>query len=210
MRDPLSSLDPAVRAIAERYATLAREAARLDSALSAYAARPGAACSPPKPPVAATEHYHFTEGAECSCATCVEWDMRRAELVDALSLVPDAHKWSTCACGVCRFVGRIHLNFLAATNTRDLLISMSFHATYHSPFSVQVMQWLEREMSESRYTLNWRAQEMSRVPVERWLRRCEAELGPVVSGAVFRETMHVNDAYVHFASSLAADGYLAM
>lgn len=173
--------------------------------LAAYALRP-ISDAVVLPVVPAVQHYPLTEGAECGCAICSEWDMRRGEFISAARLVPRAHKWSTCCCGICRFVGRIHLNFLAATNTRDLLIETSYHARHHSPFGERVMEWLHAELANPRYTVNWRAQEMSRYPMEWWFRRCEAVLGPVVSGAVFRDGMHVVDARVHFASSLAADG----
>jgi hypothetical protein len=205
MYDPSLSLDAVVASTAERYMSLAAEAARLDLILSGYASRPE--CETViLPVVPAVQHYPLTEGAECGCTVCAEWDMRRGEFVAAARLVPKAHKWSTCGCGVCRFVGRIHLNFLAATNTRDLLIETSYHARHHSPFGEQVMQWLAVELANPKYTVNWRAQEMSRYPMEWWFRRCEAVLGPIVSGAVFRDGMHVVDAQVHFGSSLAADG----
>lgn len=205
MHDASSSLDAVVRTTAKRYMSLAAEAARLDMILAGYASRPTCEATV-IPAVPAVQHYPLTEGAECGCGICAEWDMRRDEFVAAARLVPKAHKWSTCGCGTCRFVGRIHLNFLAATNTRDLLIETSYHARHHSPFGEQVMQWLSQELANPKYTVNWRAQEMSRYPMEWWFRRCEAVLGPVVSGAVFRDGMHVVDAQVYFASSLAADG----
>jgi hypothetical protein len=209
MLDPSISPDPVVRAVAARRNALLAEAARLDSVLAAYASRPYSGSST-FPVVSAVAHYSMMEGAECSCVVCAEWDTRRSEFVAASRLVPKEHKWSTCACGVCRFVGRIHFNYLAAANTRDLLIGVAFHATYHSPFSEQVMRWFEVELQDRRYTVNWRAREMSRYPVEWWLERCEGALGPVVSGEVFRESMHVTDMYVHFGSSLEADGAVSL
>jgi len=205
MYNPGLSVDPVVGNVVSRYHMLVVEAAKLDSILKAYADRP-VAVAEPLPIVPAVQHYPFTEGNECGCAICVEWDMRRDESISAAKLVPKGHKWSTCGCGACRFVGRIHLNFLAATNTRDLLIETSYHAHHHSPFGEKVMTWLGQELTNPRYTVNWRAQEMSRYPMEWWFRRCEAALGPIVSGAVFRDGMHVVDARVHFASSLAVDG----
>ena len=44
---------------------------------------------------------------------------------------------------------------------------------------------MPQEMRRPEYTENWRAQEMSRFPMAYWLRRCEAAVGPVISGAVF-------------------------
>lgn len=208
MDDPSRSPDPFVRAIAERRRTLATESARLWTVLRAYATMP-ATVRRNAPVVSALNHYPFSEGTQCGCYACAEWDLRRSELIEAIRLVPKGHKWSICACTACRFVGRIHLNYLAATNTRDLLIETSFHARHHSPFGEQVMSWLEDELKDPRYTVNWRAQEMSRHPLDRWLRRCEEALGPVVSGAVFRDGMHAMDARVHFASSLVAEGAIA-
>jgi hypothetical protein len=205
MHDPLTSTDPVVRDVVARYRTLVDEAARLNSILAAYASRPVSEAMA-LPVVPAVQHYPLTEGAECGCTICTEWDMRRDEFVAAAKLVPKNHKWSTCGCGICRFIGRIHLNFLAATNTRDLLIETSYHAHHHSPFGEEVMAWLVQELANPKYTVNWRAQEMSRYPMEWWFRRCEAMLGPVVSGAVFRDGMHMTATQVHFASSLAADG----
>ena len=208
MADPAASSDPVVREVARRYAVLAAEAAALDRVLAAYASVSPREI-PQAPTVSALEHYPFSEGAECGCGTCAEWTLRRGEFIDASRIIPKGHKWSTCTCVPCRFVGRIHLNYLAATNTRDLLIETSFHARYHSPFGAQVMEWLDVELRKPSYTLNWRAQEMSRFPLEWWLRRCEAALGPVVSGEVFGSNMGVDRLPAHFASSLLADGALS-
>lgn len=209
MPDPMLSSDATIGRLARRHVSLLAEATRLDVILATYASRPEHAPSV-FPVVSALDHYPMSEGAECGCDTCAEWGMRREEFIRVTRLVPKGHKWSTCACGTCRFVGRIQLNFLAATNRRDLLIETSFHARYHSPFGVHVMAWLETEMTNPRYTVNWCAQEMNRYPLEWWLRRCENAVGPVVSGIVFRDAMHVTDARVHFGSSLVADGYLAL
>jgi hypothetical protein len=148
------------------------------------------------------------EGSTCGCETCAEWDLRRSEFISVVKFVPKGHKWSTCSCSICRFIGRIQLNFLAATNRRDLLIETSYHAEYHSQHGTMVMAWLEQELKAPRYTVNWCAQEMSRYPLEWWLRRCEATLSPIVSGVVFKTGMLVSDLPVHFASSLMAVGEL--
>jgi len=197
-----------VREVARRHAALVAEASALDRVLTAYAAASPREL-PRVPTVSALDHYPFSEGAECGCDTCMEWMLRRSEFIDASRLIPKGHKWSTCTCVPCRFVGRIHLNHLAATNTRDLLIGMSYHARHHSPFGRQVMEWLEVELRKPAYTVNWRAQEMSRFPLEWWFRRCEATLGPVVSGEVFGSNMGVDQLPVHFMSSLLADGALS-
>lgn len=208
MLDPSLSRDTVIRAAAARREALDREAVELDGVLAAYTARP--TCEPRFiASVAALQHYSMTEGTHCGCDTCVEWNTRRDEFIRASKLVPIGHRWSTCGCGICRFVGRIQLNFLAATNTRDLLIEISYHATHHSPFGTQVMRWLERELMDPMYTVNWRAQEMNRYPLERWLRRCESVLGPYVSGVVFGANMAVEHLPVHFASSLVAEGSYA-
>jgi hypothetical protein len=201
--------DAVMRSIAQRFRSLTSEAAILDFALSMYAKRNvGIEKNPDAVPL--LEHYMFTDYANCGCSVCTEWASRREEMVRALELVPKGHKWSTCSCDVCRFVGRIHLNNLAAENTRNLLIETSFHARYHSPFGEQVMQWLTVELTDPRYTLNWRAQEMSRVSLDKWFGKCQASLGPIVSGAVFRDDMHMQDVRVHFGSSLVADGFVGM
>ena len=208
MPDPMSSPDPVVRSAAERRDALDREAGILDRVLAAYVS-----CdyepSVPVPEVSPLEHYMFTEGASCGCAICVEWKTRHLEFVSSSKLVPKGHRWSTCTCDACRFVGRMHLNALAAANRRDLLIETSFHARYHSLHGSLVMDWVRGEIAKPAYTDNWCAQEMGRYPLERWFRKCQAAIGPVVSGEVFRGGAMSVDAMVHFASSLSADGYLA-
>ena len=208
MFDPSFSNDTVIRAAVARRKVLDKEAIELDNVLTAYMSRP---MYEPKfvAPVAALQHYSMTESEHCGCDTCSEWNTRRDEFIRASKLVPLGHRWSTCGCGVCRFVGRIQLNFLAATNTRDLLIEISYHATHHSPFGEKVMAWLERELMNPMYTVNWRAQEMNRYPLERWLRRCESSLGPYVSGVVFGANMAVEHLQVHFGSSLVAEGSYA-
>lgn len=145
------------------------------------------------------------DAPDCGCATCMEWEMRRAEFVATTSLVPKGHKWTVCACPACRFVGRIQLNYLAATNRRDLLIEMSYHARHHSSHPDIVMAWLDKEMRRPDYTVNWCAQEMSRFPVERWMKRCEMAVSGVVSGAVFRASAMTTDFLVSIGSSLVAE-----
>lgn len=207
MNENQDSVIDVVSSIKRRKDILAKEAARLDLVIAAYATQ--AKPTNEMPVLPAVQHYYLTEGAECGCPICTEWDVRRTEFINAGSLIPKGHKWSTCSCSICRFVGRIHLNFLASTNTRDLLIETSYHAQHHSPFGDRVMQWLAIELTDPRYTVNWRAQEMSRYPLEWWFKRCESVLGPQVSGAVFRDGMHKVDMYVHFSSSLMADGEMA-
>ena len=178
------------------------ETALLDSALLGYASR----IREPRllPAVTGLEHYSMLDEESCGCGTCSDWHQRRGEFIACARLVPKGHKWSTCSCHVCRFIGRIQLNFLAATNRRDLLIAVSFHAQYHSRHGGKVMEWLAIEMRRATYTTNWCAQEMSRYPVEWWLRRCETQLSPFVKGSVFQDSTTTLDLQVHFPSSLEA------
>ena len=205
MSASIHSVDPVIRHVASRYEMMRGEKQHLSNMLLTYA---GNHVAQPKdqPVVSVLAHYQMSERTPCGCSTCTEWVTRRNEFVEALKLVPVGHKWSTCSCYVCRFVGRIQLNHLAAANSRDLLIEMSYHAKYHSPYGTEVMAWLEDELKRPMYTVNWRAQEMNRYPMEWWLRKCEAVLGPIVSGTVFRASMMVTDLKVHFGSSLLADG----
>ena len=207
--DPRSSPDSVVRTMAERRDTLVKEVNVIDAILAVYASRPYVMPLSAAPEVPPLEHYTFTEGASCGCAICVEWKTRHLEFVSSSKLVPKGHRWSTCTCDACRFVGRMHLNALAAANRRDLLIEASFHARYHSPHGDLVMGWVRDEIAKPNYTDNWCAQEMGRYPLEWWFRKCQASIGPVVSGEVFRDGMMSIDATVSFASSLAVDGFLA-
>lgn len=205
MSDPVLSADPAVRRLMAKRADIQAEKEQIDRILLLYAshARPIAMTVAE---VSAQEHYLFSEVDQCGCKICTEWETRRGELVEAFKLIPKGHKWSTCGCAVCRVIGRIQLNHLAAANRRDLLIETSFHARYHSPFGVQIMKWLDEELCKPNYTDNWCAQEMTRYPLEWWFRKCEAVVGPRVSGMVFQHSMMVTDMLVHFGSSLVADG----
>ena len=155
-------------------------------------------------PVSPLEHYSMLDAPDCGCGTCADWEQRRAEFVEAATLVPKDHKWTICACPDCRLVGRIQLNYLAATNRRDLLIEMSFHARYHSRHGALIMAWLANEMKNPAYTINWCAQEMSRYPLERWISRCEMAVSGLVSGTVFRATAGVTDFVSSLGSSLNA------
>lgn len=206
MRDPLASPDPAVRSVAEKRQHLKCEAAALDTVLAAY----NGVVIPPQPDhpaISALEHYSIWD-EKCGCRTCREWDIRQAEFKAVEKMIPKDHTYSTCSCPVCRIIGRIQLNQLAADNCRNLLIEISFHAEHHSPYGKLVMAWLEREMALPRYTINWCAQEMSRYPVAWWLSCIQNALGPQVSGQVFKNGMHSFDTEVHFASSLTAMGSL--
>lgn len=176
---------------------------RLGRSLVAYArSAPKCDAPPPKPP---QEHYAFLDAHECGCPTCHDWEIRRAEFVAAIKLVPKGHKWTICGCQACRFVGRIQLNYLAATNRRDLLIEMAFHSRYHSRHGDLVMAWTEKELANPAYTVNWCAQEMSRFPMERWLKRCEMAVSGLVSGAVFVDAAGVTEARSYMASTLGTD-----
>jgi hypothetical protein len=178
------SPDFRVDALSGRYVWLRRETERLDGMLCAYAAavpeEPAA-----MPVVAALNHYAMSDRTACGCGTCAEWRGRVNELVSALRFVPEGHRWSVCACPYCRFVGRIQLNCVAASNVRDLLIEISYHAAYHSRHGEKVMAWLEQELRRPRYTTDWCAYELGRRPVDEWLTLAEAALSPIVSGTVF-------------------------
>lgn len=167
-----------------RYAWLRRESARLDELLAEYAA-----AAPPEPVrmpvVAALHHYAMSDRTACGCGTCLEWRGRLDELVSALRFVPEGHRWSICGCPYCRFVGRIQLNYIAASNVRDLFIEVSYHANYHSRHGEKIMAWLEEELRRPRYTVDWCAYELGRRPVDEWLTLAEAALSGAVSGVVF-------------------------
>ena len=156
--------------------------------------------------VSPEDHYNMLDEGLCGCSACADWDLRRLEFLRATKLLPKDHKWTVCACSVCRFVGRFQLNLLAAANRRDLLIEMSFHARYHSHHGKLIMDWLAAEMRNPAYTINWCAQEMSRYPMERWLQRCELAVSGLVGGPVFVNSAKRIDAIVSIGSSLATEG----
>lgn len=201
--DPSMSPDPVIRRVSRRRDILRRELDALAALIGTYTSciqvRDG------RPSMSLLEHYSMLDAPECGCVTCMEWELRRSEFVEALPFVPKGHKWTICACPDCRFVGRIQLNYLAAANRRDLLIEMSFHARHHSTHGRLVMAWMEKELTNPAYTVNWCAQEMSRFPVERWIKRCEMAVSGVVSGAVFVAAAGRMDFTVHTASSLGDD-----
>lgn len=199
---PDISLDPAIRLLADRRHVLADRVAQLGAILTAYAAHTLAAED--RVAISPLEHYSMLDSPDCGCDTCADWEQRRVEFVEAANLVPKGHRWTICGCPDCRFVGRIQLNYLAATNRRDLLIEMSFHARYHSRHGSLIMAWLARELQNPTYTINWCAQEMSRYPLERWINRCEMAVSGVISGAVFLAAAGVTDYTAHLGSSLNA------
>ena len=180
------SLDPTVRWATVRQLALQAEYAVLDALLSAYTrtvARTG--IYPVCLPQPLLGHYPMLETDDCGCALCSDWSIRRNELRRAEPFVPEGHRYHTCDCYGCSFVKRFWLNLKAAENRRDLLIGASFHAYHNSAYGEQVMTWFEREISQPDRSTNWWALEGGRYPLSRWLRRCEMQLGPVVSGAVF-------------------------
>jgi hypothetical protein len=205
MADPFASPDPTVRAFAEKRRRLTCEAVALDTVLAGY----NGVVVPPQPNhpvISALEHYSIWD-ENCGCRTCREWAIRQSEFKAVEKLIPKDHTYSTCSCSVCRVIGRIQINQLAADNCRNLLIEVSYHA-HHSSHGRLIMTWLEQEMTLPRYTINWCAQELSRYPVEYWVRRIENALGSVVSGKVFNHDIHSIDAEVYFPSSLTAQGSL--
>ena len=181
---PLESSDPAVRSLAARRDRLRCEMVAMETLLNAYAdsSRDGLAA----PVVSPLGHSAMLDdGEECGCAVCTEWRQRRDECEAAMRLVPEGHRWSICACADCRFVGRMHLNYVAAANVRDLVIEMAFHAGRHSRHGEAVMRWLTGELASPKYTVRWCAYEIGRRPVEEWLAACETALSPALSGKVF-------------------------
>lgn len=199
------SSDPVIQGAILRLIGLRQEADRLSKVMTAYKAERYALPSKP-PEVAALEHYTMSDKTECGCSTCFEWNLRRDEFIRVAKMVPKGHNWSVCGCGTCRFIGRIHFNYLAAVNKRDLVIETSFHAHHHSPFGEQIMRWLDAEMANPRYTVDWCAKEMAHYALEWWFERCEKALGPAVSGVVFRGGGAKLDFVFHFESSLLAQG----
>jgi hypothetical protein len=197
------SADLVVRFMVARHQYLLLELARLQAVLIVYVT--GIQPKVERPAISLLEHYAMLDAPECGCSICLDWEQRRLEFVEAVPLIPKGHKWTICGCPRCRFVGRLQLNYLAATNRRDLLIEMSFHARYHSRHGNAVMAWFEREMRNPAYTDNWCAQEMSRFPVERWIKRCEMAVSGFVSGAVFQIAAGVTDALYGIGSSLGTN-----
>ena len=181
---PTESPDLRIRALARKREWLGVQLARVTQLLCTYAS-----VQPKEQPrhaeVDALDHASIMENGMCGCEVCVEWRTRREEFKSALEFVPQGHRWSICACPACRFVGQMHVNFTAATNKRDLLIEMAFHATYHTMHSREVMGWLHQEMKNPRYTPDWCAYEIGRRPMEVWLEACETALSPMLSGTVF-------------------------
>jgi hypothetical protein len=200
--DLSSSPDPVICSLIARKQAVDDELAILRQAFQAYLA-----CDvqvDERPERAALAHYSMLDSSNCGCAVCKEWEQRRAEFVSASSLIPKGHKWTICGCADCRFVGRIQLNYLAASNRRDLLIEMAFHAHFHSRSGRAIMAWLDVELQKPQYTTNWMAQEFTRFPMERWLRKCEMALTSVLSGQVWIPAAGVTELLAPLGSSLAA------
>jgi hypothetical protein len=167
----------------EQGEMLRYEAFRLDQILSIYGDHTRK--EPRNPALAPLDHHDMLESSSCGCNVCFEWRGRQEDFASALRMLPVKHKWSTCNCSSCRFIGRAHWNLLAAANTRDLLIEMAFYGRHHSRHPNHVMAWFNVEMRRPEYTINWRAREMGQYPTARWLRRCQEVVGPLISGAVF-------------------------
>jgi len=200
-----SSPDPVIQRLAMRWSALEAERTVLVNTLYAYHQHQLLVMSADSIP--STDHYDMLDEKVCGCYICTDWTQRRKEFTDALQHVPKGHKWTICACPSCRFVGRMQLNLLAASNKRDLFIEMSFHARYHSNYGDIIMLWVERELKNPQYTDNWCAQEMSRFPMERWIKRCEQAVSGQISGSVFVNSTMVTDMSVNLGSSLMADAY---
>lgn len=203
MLSNIVSDDTAIRCLADKRTALDGSLLATGLRLQAYAKLVMAPIS--QPMISPQEHYNMLDQANCGCVACTDWDLRRKEFYRATKLIPKGHKWTVCACGLCRFVGRFQLNLLAAANRRELMIEMSFHARYHSRHGGLVMDWLAREMTNPTYTVNWCAQEMSRYPMERWLQRCEMAVSGVAGGPIWVTSTMVTDMYTPFGSSLLAD-----
>jgi hypothetical protein len=202
--DPGQSADPTIQQMFALHTRLSKKVASLNQHLYAYAMLTDRE-EIEAPEVSALDHYNMLDEPSCSCDICVDWHTRRDEFVQVAKLIPKGHKWTVCGCDNCRFVGRIQLNFLAASNRRDLLIEMSFHARYHSNHGQTVMGWLIDELQKPVYTVNWCAQEMSRFPMARWIQRCEHAVSGLVSGAVFCNSTMATDVIVSSRSTLTAD-----
>jgi hypothetical protein len=205
MHSPEQSPDTAIQYLIKQYRDLRVNFEQLSACVMEYGARPPEPVAEPRPTVSLQEHYSMLDQEDCGCAICMDWARRRGEFLRATKNIPDGHKWSICACNDCRFVGRFRLNLLAAANRRELLIEMSFHARFHSRHGAQVMDWIIKEMAKPGYTDNWCAQEMNRLPMERWLQRCENAVSGAVSGAVFVNSTMMTDMVTPFNSSLTAD-----
>jgi hypothetical protein len=183
---PSTSIDPTVHTAVVRQLALQAELAPLDAFLSAYAlVDDSTAVLPVYLPHPLIGHYPMLETTACGCDLCMDWALRRAELRRAELFIPEGHRYHTCDCRGCAFVKRLWLNLKAAENRRDLLIGASFHAYHNSPCGERVMNWFAIEIALPERSINWWAMEGGRYPLSRWLRRCEMQLGPVVSGAVF-------------------------
>lgn len=203
MLDAIVSSDLVIQHLVHRRDELKTDLTAIGEHLKGYVRQIRVAIA--RPAVSPQEHYNMLDEGICGCAVCVDWDARRTEFTRATRLIPQGHKWTVCACDLCRFVGRFQLNLLAAANRRELLIEMSFHARYHSHHGKLVMTWLAAEMRNPSYTMNWCAQEMSRYPMERWLQRCETAVSGVVGGPVFVTSARMTDAIANIGSSLSAE-----
>ena len=186
MDNPLHSPDPTIRSLAQRLESLRAEVQGPSLVLAAYAAVHGektpVAMAAPLEPLA---HRGISDRTACGCLVCIDWRQRAWELSEAMRFVPEGHRWSICACADCRFAGRMHLNYIAAANVRDLLIGVAFHASYHSRHGKRIMDWFAVELAQPKYTVDWCAYELGRRPLDEWLDRCEMELAPLVSGTIF-------------------------
>lgn len=202
--DAHTSPDPRIAKLSRRWVFLSAEIDRVGRMLGAYAAlacASGTTVSSGTASVPLLRHASMSNRESCGCRICTEWRIRGQEFVEAARLVPKGHRWSICACADCRFVGRMHLNYVAASNVRDLAIEMAFHASYHSDHGEAVMEWFEQEIVRPHYTLNWCACEISRRSMDEWMDKCERALSPVLSGVVFAVG---NGRKVPFAASLAS------
>jgi hypothetical protein len=199
----MNSTDPVMQVLAQKQDTIAQNLAITGRRLQTYVrqTRPTVA----RLAISPQDHYDMLDEGDCGCMACADWDLRRQEFIRVTKLIPKGHKWTVCACALCRFVGRFQLNLLAAANRRELLIEMSFHAHFHSRHGKLVMDWLEQEMCNPIYTINWCAQEMSRYPMERWIKRCETAVSGQAGGPVFVTSTMRTDAIANLGSSLSAE-----
>lgn len=182
----IDTCDPVVRWAAERSRLLRIEYENIGNLLASYALTFDCVRTvPAQLPQPLLGHFPMLETEDCGCDLCADWAFRREELRRSEAFVPEGHRYHTCDCRCCSFVKRLWLNHKAAENRRDLLIGASFHAFHNSMHGDRVMNWFVTDISLPDRTVNWWALEGGRYPLSRWLRRCEVQLSPVVSGAVF-------------------------
>jgi hypothetical protein len=128
-----------------------------------------------------TRHYDYTVlDEECQCSVCVDWRQKRDQYVILRDDVAGHNR--SCMCGRCKKMRKQRTLYHAAMNRRDLFCEISFLVSAH-PQGSRVMVWLQREIYDPQRRDGWWEGRAPYYPLGYWLRRFEAAVVNIVSGA---------------------------